>query len=135
MTDSIVTLKGIDKTFYRGREPIHVLEKLDLDVPTGSFEALTNLGKILVLLVVALTPWLPVIALVAAGIWWLVRQHRNRLVPTLPETPPEGGSPNGAYELRGTDGRLVLDESPPSCDDRAGRTLRRRPARRPQRRP
>jgi len=38
--DSIVTLKGIDKTFYRGKEPIHVLEKLDLEVPTGSFEAL-----------------------------------------------------------------------------------------------
>jgi putative ABC transport system ATP-binding protein len=37
---SIVTLKGIDKTFYRGKEPIHVLEKLDLDVPDGSFEAL-----------------------------------------------------------------------------------------------
>jgi putative ABC transport system ATP-binding protein len=39
-TESIVTLKGIDKTFYRGKEPIHVLEKLDLDVPAGSFEAL-----------------------------------------------------------------------------------------------
>ncbi len=39
-TKSIVTLKGIDKTFYRGKEPIHVLEKLDLDVPEGSFEAL-----------------------------------------------------------------------------------------------
>jgi len=38
--DSIVTLSGIDKTFYRGKEPIHVLEKLDLDVPSGSFEAL-----------------------------------------------------------------------------------------------
>jgi putative ABC transport system ATP-binding protein len=37
---TIVALKGIDKTFYRGREPIHVLDKLDLDVPTGSFEAL-----------------------------------------------------------------------------------------------
>jgi putative ABC transport system ATP-binding protein len=37
---SIVTLKDIDKTFYRGKEPIHVLEKLDLEVPTGSFEAL-----------------------------------------------------------------------------------------------
>ena len=40
MADTIVTLKGIDKTFYRGKEPIHVLEKLDLDVPEGSFEAL-----------------------------------------------------------------------------------------------
>jgi putative ABC transport system ATP-binding protein len=40
MTAEIVSLKGIDKTFYRGKEPIHVLEKLDLEVPEGSFEAL-----------------------------------------------------------------------------------------------
>ena len=39
-TKSIVVLKGIDKTFYRGKEPIHVLDNLDLDVPDGSFEAL-----------------------------------------------------------------------------------------------
>src|SRR5688572_1143021 len=38
--DSIVTLKGINKTFHRGKEPIPVLEGLNLDVPTGSFEAL-----------------------------------------------------------------------------------------------
>ena len=38
--DAIVTLSGINKTFYRGKEPIHVLENLDLDVPSGSFEAL-----------------------------------------------------------------------------------------------
>jgi len=38
--DSIVTLKNVTKTFYRGKEPIKVLEGLDLDVPTGSFEAL-----------------------------------------------------------------------------------------------
>jgi len=37
---SIVTLSGINKTFYRGKEPIPVLENLDLDVPSGSFEAL-----------------------------------------------------------------------------------------------
>jgi len=37
---SIVTLKGVSKTFHRGKEPIHVLDKLDLDVPAGSFEAL-----------------------------------------------------------------------------------------------
>ncbi|HUQ05400.1 MAG TPA: ABC transporter ATP-binding protein [Kofleriaceae bacterium] len=37
---SIVTLSGISKTFYRGKEPIPVLESLDLDVPSGSFEAL-----------------------------------------------------------------------------------------------
>jgi putative ABC transport system ATP-binding protein len=39
-SDAIVTLSGINKTFYRGKEPIHVLENLDLDVPSGSFEAL-----------------------------------------------------------------------------------------------
>ena len=38
--ESIVTLSGINKTFWRGKEPIHVLDKLDLDVPSGSFEAL-----------------------------------------------------------------------------------------------
>ncbi|MBA3455312.1 MAG: ABC transporter ATP-binding protein [Deltaproteobacteria bacterium] len=37
---SIVTLKDVTKTFYRGKEPIHVLAGLDLDVPSGSFEAL-----------------------------------------------------------------------------------------------
>src|SRR5688572_18104438 len=37
---SIVTLSGIAKTFYRGKEPIPVLDNLDLDVPSGSFEAL-----------------------------------------------------------------------------------------------
>jgi putative ABC transport system ATP-binding protein len=36
----IVKLTSISKTFYRGKEPIHVLERLDLDVPEGSFEAL-----------------------------------------------------------------------------------------------
>jgi putative ABC transport system ATP-binding protein len=36
----IVKLSGIAKTFYRGNEPIRVLEGLDLDVPSGSFEAL-----------------------------------------------------------------------------------------------
>jgi putative ABC transport system ATP-binding protein len=36
----IVTLKNVTKTFFRGKEPIKVLEGLDLEVPTGSFEAL-----------------------------------------------------------------------------------------------
>lgn len=37
---AIVELKGINKTFYRGKEPIVVLDGLTLDIPTGSFEAL-----------------------------------------------------------------------------------------------
>jgi putative ABC transport system ATP-binding protein len=39
-TENIVTLEGIHKTFHRGKEPINVLEGLDLQVPSGSFEAL-----------------------------------------------------------------------------------------------
>jgi len=40
-TDSpIVSLKGIRKTFFRGKEPITVLDGLSLDIPAGSFEAL-----------------------------------------------------------------------------------------------
>jgi putative ABC transport system ATP-binding protein len=53
---SIVTLKSIAKTFYRGKEPIHVLEKLDLDVPAGSFEALmgpSGSGKTTLLNIIA----------------------------------------------------------------------------------
>jgi putative ABC transport system ATP-binding protein len=38
--ETIVTLSGINKTFYRGKEPIPVLENLALEVPGGSFEAL-----------------------------------------------------------------------------------------------
>jgi len=40
MPERIVQIKGVSKVFYRGKEEIRVLEKLDLDVPTGSFEAL-----------------------------------------------------------------------------------------------
>ena len=40
MTETIVALSGIEKTFFRGKEAIHVLDNLDLDVPGGSFEAL-----------------------------------------------------------------------------------------------
>lgn len=37
---AIVRLKGIVKTFWRGKEPVPVLNGLDLEVPEGSFEAL-----------------------------------------------------------------------------------------------
>lgn len=37
---TIVELSGINKTFYRAKEPIRVLDNLDLSVPAGSFEAL-----------------------------------------------------------------------------------------------
>jgi putative ABC transport system ATP-binding protein len=36
----IVSLRSIKKTFWRGKEPVRVLEGLNLDVPAGSFEAL-----------------------------------------------------------------------------------------------
>jgi putative ABC transport system ATP-binding protein len=36
----IVRLRGIEKSFVRGKEPVPVLSGLSLDVPAGSFEAL-----------------------------------------------------------------------------------------------
>ncbi len=36
----LVELRGVSKTFFRGNEPIHVLEGLDLSIAEGSFEAL-----------------------------------------------------------------------------------------------
>jgi putative ABC transport system ATP-binding protein len=38
--ESIVKLRGVAKTYARGGEAVRVLEDLDLDVPTGSYEAL-----------------------------------------------------------------------------------------------
>ena len=36
----IVEFRGVAKTFFRGKEPIAVLENLDLEIPEGSYEAL-----------------------------------------------------------------------------------------------
>ena len=36
----IVELRNVTKVFYRAKEPLRVLEGIDLDVPEGSFEAL-----------------------------------------------------------------------------------------------
>jgi putative ABC transport system ATP-binding protein len=38
--EPIVILRGIGKAFHRGKETIQVLDKLDLEVPAGSFDAL-----------------------------------------------------------------------------------------------
>ena len=40
MTDSLVTMRGVEKVFRRGSEDIHVLHQLDLDIPKGEFLAL-----------------------------------------------------------------------------------------------
>ncbi|HXX67672.1 MAG TPA: ABC transporter ATP-binding protein [Polyangiaceae bacterium] len=37
---AMVQLRGVSKTYEKGSEGIRVLENLDLDVPTGSYEAL-----------------------------------------------------------------------------------------------
>jgi putative ABC transport system ATP-binding protein len=36
----IVELRGVTKVFYRGKEPLRVLDGINLDIPEGSFEAL-----------------------------------------------------------------------------------------------
>jgi len=38
--ESIIKIRGMRKTYYRGDEALTVLDKLDLDVPKGSYEAL-----------------------------------------------------------------------------------------------
>jgi putative ABC transport system ATP-binding protein len=37
---AIVELRSVSKTFYRGKEAVHVLQNLDLEVGEGAFEAL-----------------------------------------------------------------------------------------------
>jgi hypothetical protein len=63
---------------------------------SGSIEALVWTGQGLVLVVVALAPWLGVLAVLAAGSWLLIRASLRRrppeppeLVAELAETPPQ----------------------------------------------
>ena len=37
---AIVSMEGVGKTFYRGKEPVPVLDGLDLEIAEGAFEAL-----------------------------------------------------------------------------------------------
>jgi hypothetical protein len=50
---------------------------------SGSVDALVEVGKALVLVAVALAPWLPVILAVVAGLWLLIRRL-SRSVPPPP---------------------------------------------------
>ena len=53
---AIVRLRGVGKTFFRDRQPIPVLDGLDLEVPEGSFEALmgpSGSGKTTLLNIIA----------------------------------------------------------------------------------
>jgi hypothetical protein len=66
----------------------------------GSIDALVAVGKALVLVVVALTPWLPVIAVFVVPLWWIRRRHKaalTRLPVVKPAPPPPaegtGGTP------------------------------------------
>ena len=36
---AIVEMRGVSKTFYRGKEAVNVLENLDLEVAEGAYEA------------------------------------------------------------------------------------------------
>jgi hypothetical protein len=66
----------------------------------GSIDALVAVGKALVLVMVALTPWLPVIAVFVVPLWWIRRRHKaalTRLPVVKPAPPPtaegSGGTP------------------------------------------
>jgi len=39
-TPAMISLRGVGKTFYRGKEPLEVLRSIDLNVAEGAFEAL-----------------------------------------------------------------------------------------------
>jgi hypothetical protein len=49
----------------------------------GSVDALSNFGQSVALVIVALTPWLPVIAIVGLASWYLYRRAQHRLVAAL----------------------------------------------------
>jgi len=52
---------------------------------SGSLEALQGFGQGVIIVAVAMAPWLPVIALVVAPFWWLIRRlTRTTARPTVP---------------------------------------------------
>ncbi len=54
----------------------------------SSADALVQLGKIIVLVVVALLPWLPFIVLLAGAGWWFVRRGRKPIPVAQPTDHP-----------------------------------------------
>ena len=40
MSETLVSMRGVEKVFHRGSEDIHVLHSLDLEIPRGEFLAL-----------------------------------------------------------------------------------------------
>jgi prepilin-type N-terminal cleavage/methylation domain-containing protein len=57
----------------------------------GSIDLLGRFGQHLVLIVVAIAPWLPVVPLVAWPLWRLARLRRRALLPRPPSSPaPQG---------------------------------------------
>ncbi len=40
MSETLVSMRGVEKVFHRGSEDIHVLRQLDLEIPKGDFLAL-----------------------------------------------------------------------------------------------
>jgi hypothetical protein len=57
---------------------------------SGSIDALKSVGKGLVLFLVAVTPWLPIVLLIAMPVWVLLRRRR---VLTVQAAAPEAASP------------------------------------------
>jgi len=65
---------------------------------SGSWESLVSLGQWCALVLVGLTPWLPLIALLAISLWFLrrrIRQSASALLTTRTPSPPvtESGGP------------------------------------------
>jgi hypothetical protein len=121
---STITLTASEETTYKP-EPSPAApdfgDRIDSTFDT-SLTALTNFGKSIVLVAVALAPWLPLILVAGVVIWWLVRRlvravdssssHRpDRRIPRARPLPPEERSP--ASDAEGPEARPG-DEGRPS---------------------
>ncbi|MEO1202853.1 MAG: oxidoreductase, partial [Pseudomonadota bacterium] len=40
MTDALASLRGVSRTYQKGKESVEVLHELDLDIPEGDFAAI-----------------------------------------------------------------------------------------------
>jgi hypothetical protein len=87
---STVTLKITDRKDYVAPTTPHFGTNIGHTFD-GSLNALTGFGQGIVLFVVALVPWLPVIAVVVVPIWLMIRRvrknGRENVVTAIPASP------------------------------------------------
>jgi predicted outer membrane protein len=73
-----VNLTFIEKKNYQPPQEPTFASRIG-DTFSGSVDALASFGRGVTLFLVALVPWLPLLAVIVVPVWWMVRRSRRRI--------------------------------------------------------